>query len=320
MINLTMILFPELMANGISHAANLMPNLLSYITTFVPMKMSILTTFTNWFGEIFGGEYFVDLALELWENCTDLASSVLSEKPNGGNFVSLWLDAQYIYTKVFLPVGETVMCVCFLVALIRDSLNLKQVHLDYLLKQIIKLVICSAVLNNALTWMKYMFNWASSLVDDINVRFNGKIYTTTGLIDISEWSWTNIILGFFLGLLFLVVTLVCCVMILMAVYGRIFKICVIVPYAPVALGTIAAGGELSRTGYAWIKTFLGYVFEVAVIAIMLGLGKTFIYNVTIGGDDPSLALQLILAALRVLIVTTAVKGADQTLKRSLALG
>ena len=69
----------------------------------------------------------------------------------------------------------------------------------------------------------------------------------------------------------------------------------LIPFASIALSTIAGGGEIARTGYAYIKTMLVYAFEIVLMAVVLAIAGSFLMGSSVldSGDN----LQLVYVCL-----------------------
>ena len=75
-----------------------------------------------------------------------------------------------------------------------------------------------------------------------------------------------------IGILFVLASIVCGIMIVVTVLSRIINIHILICMMPIACSTLAGGPEIERSGWAWLRTFLSYCFEVVVIALVIKLG------------------------------------------------
>lgn len=66
--------------------------------------------------------------------------------------------------------------------------------------------------------------------------------------------------------------------IVLAVFTRLFKVLLAVPFAPIALAGFAGGGAYSQTGISWLKTYTGYCLEAFLITLAVGLSFPLFHN------------------------------------------
>lgn len=128
-----------------------------------------------------------------------------------------------------------------------------------------------------------------------------------------------------IGILFVLASIVCGIMIVITVLSRIINIYILTCVMPVAGATLAGGGELERTAGAWLKTFLSYCFEVVIIALVFRLGGYFnaiLQDWAIGTDGNGWFdgfLSVIASAVYMIFLTVSVKNAGGLLRKAFDL-
>ena len=123
----------------------------------------------------------------------------------------------------------------------------------------------------------------------------------------------------------MVVAIVCSFIILLTVYGRYLKLYLTTVFAPIALSTWAGGRGLERTAYSWIRIFLTNVFEIVVIVFVMTLAGKMISSIDFGTFPSGILsfgdgfLSVLQSMFTMIMMTTAVKGAQSQLQKSFGL-
>ena len=68
-----------------------------------------------------------------------------------------------------------------------------------------------------------------------------------------------------------VAVMICGIRILVAVVIRLIRMLLCIPLAPLAFSTSAGGREMSRSAWAWARSFAGYAVQAPIIAIALNI-------------------------------------------------
>lgn len=279
---------------------------------------SITSWITDKLVEWFGGGIWIELAAEIWNATLSVVYAMLGANPTSGTYAEAWNIVKNLYIT-FSSVGSSLLVLFFLIGYCRDVTDLRtEMTLDGTIKIFIRLVITINVFNSAIDWMPKLFGWAINLLgltSETSVTINAQdiIDQVTG----SGWGFMTL---FLLGFLFFLVAAVCCVIVILTCIGRFLKLYVITPLATIAVSTLAGGGQIAQTGYAYIKTFLAYTFEIVVIGIALAVSGSFVSASSFfdSGSNSSLLI-MIEAMIKMIAVTTAVKGSETALRKALNL-
>ena len=122
--------------------------------------------------------------------------------------------------------------------------------------------------------------------------------------------------GFVLALIFLLIAIACCVIMVWSVFGRFINMYMLIPFASIALSTIAGGGEIARTGYAYIKTMLVYAFEIVLMAVVLAIAGSFLMGSSVMDSGDNLQLVYVESIVKMVCISAALKGCDATFRRA----
>ena len=275
------------------------------------------------------GESFLNGAGDVWEAAGSLVTDYIAQNPAGGG-VGGWGMVTSLYAS-FQGIAVSLTILFFFMGWCRESID---IHRDFTLDNIIRFLIrffltVQAVLLG-LDFIKEFMGLVAALTQGIaapliRVSADGSFTGLLEELDGGECFAAGII--FFLGgLVGWAVVVVCSFKIILAVLSRFFRLFVIIPFGPVAISTFAGGMGLSHTGAAWLKTFFGYVLEVVVIAMALGLsskmfGDMHFFGPLEGGlSTPVQAMLSICDAIAPIVACTAcISGAESVIRKCLGL-
>ena len=99
-------------------------------------------------------------------------------------------------------------------------------------------------------------------------------------------------------------------------FGRFINMYMLIPFASIALSTIAGGGEIARTGYAYIKTMLVYAFEIVLMAVVLAIAGSFLMGSSVMDSGDNLQLVYVESIVKMVCISAALKGCDATFRRA----
>lgn len=113
-------------------------------------------------------------------------------------------------------------------------------------------------------------------------------------------------------------------MIILTVYGRVFKIYMYVAIAPIPLSTFAGGESVNQIGKAFLKSFAGVCLEGAIIILALVIFSNVSSSLSIaasGSTDPGTMIgdYLKQTIFSMLILLGTVKMSDRVVKDMMAL-
>lgn len=295
----------------------------------------------------FAGEGLLMAGNYAWSAAGDSIMKYIVVDPTTGNSaIPGWSVVGNVYT-LMQGIAASLVSLFFVAGWCRETIDIRQnFNLENNFKFFIRFILAVGLVKNGLDIIKELLGLGAALVVRVGaVSLTGMTEFTSGMFSSTMTSVTGgeaLVMGFLYligGLVGMAVIFVCSIKIIAAVLGRFFRIFVIVPLAPTAFATFAGGGELSHTGVAWIKTFFGYLLEIVIVAIALQLCNKMFGSTTFFGSDiqsqmsgdllGDLGGMAVIAAKSVLVVvecimpvlltTTCVTGAENTIRKCLGL-
>ncbi|HEY9574171.1 MAG TPA: hypothetical protein VIR32_01390 [Lachnospiraceae bacterium] len=282
----------------------------------------------EWLFELGQGFYEVFWAIPngIWKFFLKLTLSVISLDPQYlGQEGSVWgsLQATEVYTTI-LSIGASLLALFFLIGYIRQTMNFKEMaSVENFLRFAIKFVIATLLMTNIIPIMFEITGVTTILVKQIEGISNLNISVEKGSISLTNYQLFGI-----LTIVSIIAAFVCGVKIFLSVFKRFINIYVLLLMAPIAMSTLAGDETISSSGVAWIKTTLGCIFEVVVIALVIAVaGTLFSKGIMVTGESlssifPSLdgiAIAIVESTTMMVCTAGAVAGAEEFLKRSFAL-
>ena len=201
----------------------------------------------------------------------------------------------------------------------RESVDLKSnMTFVTVIKMMFRLVVVANVMSLALTMMPKLFRCARLFAEvisgdkDYGFFFDGaKIYE-----DISSGN-NGVMLCFITSIVFFFFTLACAFFLIQPILLRTMKVYMLAPFCGIALSTIAAGGQVSQTGYAYVRSFLGTVFSAALIAVVLSLSSNFIQTISIKSEEA--IVRMLVYCLKMSTISASVKTVDSLMQKAFNL-
>lgn len=234
--------------------------------------------------------------------------------------------------------AASLVAVFFLAGWCRESIDIRQnFNLENNFKFFIRFILAVGLVTNGLDLIVELIAFSCALTLQVS---GGSL---TGMTSILEGNFAStmesvtggeaLVMGlvyFVGGIVGVAITFVCAIKILISVFGRFYRMFLVIPLAPVAFSTFAGGGELSGTGKAWIKTFFGYLLEVVVIALALQLCHKMFGNISFFGSEIETedgwvgiivksVLVIVERIMPVTLTTTCVGSAESVIRKCLGL-
>ena len=267
------------------------------------------------------------LAHMIWNFFIGLSTDYITLSPvSSEGFGDVWITIQSQFGTFFYSIGVAVLNLFFLIGFVRQASNLKQSYtLESFIEAAIKLVLANALMYHCWNLMAGILSIATYMTPSGSaITFDTTIdpaVVTADLQDLLQGGMLTGALVVIILLIYLLVSMICGIMIFITVYTRHFQVFVLATTAPLALSTIAGGESISRTGYSWIRAFLGKAFEIVIIGLSLAVGSMIANQlstfVSIGTNTTMNAL--ILEVLTMIIITASVKGADVLMTKVFSL-
>mgnify|MGYP006939713262 FL=1 len=279
--------------------------------------LSIFDTISN-LGDFFSGEAFFESAGYIWNALLKVANSLLTANITRDEYAEIWQKVKSLYTT-FNALSSTLLVLFFVYGYCRESVDLKS-NMTFItvIKMMFRLVVVANVMSLALTMMPKLFRCARLLAElisgdkDYGFFFDGaKIYE-----DISSGN-NGVMLCFITSIVFFFFTLACAFFLIQPILLRTMKVYMLAPFCGIALSTIAAGGQVSQTGYAYVRSFLGTVFSAALIAVVLSLSSNFIQTISIKSEEA--IVRMLVYCLKMSTISASVKTVDSLMQKAFNL-
>ncbi|MCP1110263.1 hypothetical protein [Ohessyouella blattaphilus] len=254
----------------------------------------------------------------IWNALMSMVTGVMTSTPE--TFSSpTWEFVEgtlYPWTK---GIGIVLLNLFFMIGYITQASDLKESFtIEIFVKQVIKLVLANGLIQALIPITRIFFRMSSQLTGLV-MTYEPITFTTE---DVDGGMW---LFFFIFGSLYVLVAIVCGGLIFLSVYGRFLKIYLSVAVGPIALASLAGGRTLNNTAFAWMKTFLSYVFEIFVIALVITIAGKMIQSIDFGtfergfasiADGFGGALQ---SMFTMILMAASVKGADTFMRRNFGL-
>ncbi len=278
--------------------------------SFLPA--SVLDTVTEWFS--CKGLY--EWALNLFNDVIDVIYTLLGVNPTGGSYAKAWDTVKNLY-NVFSAIGSPLLTIFFIYGFCRDTIDIKaDLQFEATIKMFIRLIIASALMNGLIRWLPRLYGWAISL---LGVTGSGKIKIDSSGIADKLGDSMSVLVSWFFAIIFALVVLAACILMVWTCFGRFMNLYLIVPFATIALSTLAAGGQTAQTAYAYVKNTLIYTFEIVLMGIVLVIAPAFLAASSVADSGSSSWLIYVEALVKVLVVASGLKGSETVVRRALAL-
>ena len=218
----------------------------------------------------------------------------------------------------FLGAGLVLLNLFCMIAFCRQASRLREnITLEMWIELMIKVIVGNVLMLEGLKIVRSLLGVASSASAVFMNASNVDIVTSN--IDLGA------VLAYILvGILFLIGSVVCGIMIVVTVAKRIINIYLLTCVMPIACSTLAGGGQIENSGWAWLKTFLSTCFEIVIIALVFKLGgilNSSLQNVAVGDVNGWFDgfLSVLCDCIYMIFLTVSVTGAGNLLRRAFDL-
>lgn len=268
------------------------------------------------------------IAVGIWNFVIGLVGSLLTETPE--NFNSSFSGAsetwRFIGNTVYpwmQSIGLLMLNLFLIIALCQAVTTLHtNITLELCIEALIKVVIVNVIFLNLIRIMKAFFTISSLICTGLQDKAGINLQ-----LDASDFGGSVSITSLLFGIVFVLVSLVCSFMILLAVYGRFLKLYLLVAMAPLAVAPLAGGQRAEQTFHAFVRTFLLYVFEIVAVQLVLIISSKMMEegfhlfdNDTVNTLFETVAGAGTINAMFIMILTAAmVKGANSFLSKTFGL-
>ncbi len=231
----------------------------------------------GWLSEIINAWFSVSpsfhIAEIVWNALMSACTGIMTTTPEWFS-ADAWLYVRFELYPWALSIGIASLNLFFIMGFFKAASNLKEnITLELLVETLMKLVVLNVLLANGMTIITTFFDMASGLAGNVMLMETPAFFT--GDVDVGSK------LFFFLfGLLYFIVAMVCGFLILLTLYGRYIKLYLLVIFYPIAMPALIGGRGVESTAYAWMKSFLSNVFEIVVIALVMGIAGRIVSGIT----------------------------------------
>lgn len=264
----------------------------------------------------------IRISLAIWNFAMDAVSNLLQDTPWSFSG-DTWTFVNGTLYPWMLSIGLSLLNLFIMIALFQTLTNLHMnVTLELCVEVLIKIVAANVIFLNLSRLMRQFFRIARLMCVGLDGISGVDLELTA-----EDAAANSGLLSTVIGLLFVLVSIVCSFMILLAVYGRFIKLYLLVVMAPLATVTVVGGRGVEHTFYAFLKTFLLNVFEIVVIQIILIICTKLMQSGINIFDDTTLTSVLAdligvgaLNAMFTMILSTAmIKGANRFFEKAFGL-
>ena len=136
-------------------------------------------------------------------------------------------------------------------------------------EQVIKLIIANILIISAIPLIQNFIGGAGLLSQEILLSGPPEIFG-------SEVDAGAIIAYVLFGLIYIILSAICGIIILVEVLGRFMNLFLLTAFATVAFSTLAGGRGIENSAFSWIKSFFATTFQIVVIALIIRIGSLMI--------------------------------------------
>lgn len=268
----------------------------------------------------------VDVGVFIWNECIKLITSLLSVSAFDFNEGSTWSLIEPV-RPVFTGLGASLAVLFFIIGFCSESIEIKEeMRFETALRMLLRIGITEWLVVNTLDIIQNIFAVSGNLVNQIS----GTVNLTLSIP--AELDTAIKDCNFFEGLLLCIVSFTIALVIAFAgfsllyiIYSRMFKLLVMIPFAPVASAALAGNRTISQTCVSYFKSLAGLIFSAAVISLMLlvcssvaGSGGLF----STSGFTSALAkafVEMLMLCFTCLLTVGSVKGAESLMHKFFGL-
>ena len=261
------------------------------------------------------------LGVTIWNLIMSLVTGTITATPEAFSSEAWTYVTESVY-PIMASIGATLLNLFFLIGCIRQLDNLREgLTLERTVEICIKLVFANSLMLLGIRLMRWAFDLSGWLG---GMLLNG---TTYGF-DPENAGFGEEFLYSMFGLVFFLVCLICAVTIFLVVWGRYLQLFLLMATYPVAISTLPGGPGLQQTASAWVRTFLGKVFSIVIIALAIAIASRLSLSLdvflsldtdSIGGQVINGVAQCVQSMFNMILMAAAVKGADTFMHRTFNL-
>lgn len=286
------------------------------------MMEEFLQSVSNWLLQLmvdwFGGNALYTIGVNIWNWAMTMCGVVATTTPDAFSSVA-WAYTTNVVLDFTIAIGGTLLNVFFMVGIIRQSTNLKEnFTLEIFVDNVIKVLLSNMLILNGLDLIKMLFRLSA-------ISSGAFLIDNMPNIELLNQDIGSFLFNFIFGFVFLAVSIVCAFTIFLTLYNRYLQLYLLVATYPLAMSTLPGGHGVYNTASSWLKTFLGKTFEIVIIAMAVSIGSAMASSIDFGSVTAGVgaafdgAIHVIQSMATMIIMTGAVKGVDEFMRRAFGL-
>ncbi len=306
--------------------------------------MGLISSAVNSAFESFGkalmtpGKWFMNIGYSVWNGAGDIAIEYAKKDPMSSE--NAWGIVTGNIFDTMMAVAAALAVLYFVLGWLNESIDIRTTFsLEAMFRFFVRYIIAAALIVNSLTLAEGITRCTTALVSTLSCDMEAESMDgafddlTLEMEEEETEGGTWIAYGLMIligGIVGGFVIIVCAVELVVAVMQRLFRMLLCIPFAPVALAGFAGGREFSRSGEAWIRTYVGYALEAVVIilaiSISFGIFKdTTAFSTASSAVDGTMGgivgviMQICEYCLPMICTCACVKGADSVVRRCMGL-
>lgn len=271
----------------------------------------------DWLIDFLGGPCYV-LGNAIWSGAFSMMSGLLCTTPMTFS-TSAWEFVANTLYMWSLGVALAFLNILALIGYTREASNLKeQITIEMFAMMCLRLVITNVVFIKLLDIMQSFLRLSAELSSNI-------MLISSPTFGLENFDAGTIFFFCIFGVLYVLVSIVCSLIMLLAIYGRFLKLYMIVALAPIAMVTIAGGRGINNTAYTFIRSFIATCFETVVIVVALTVASKMMSSIDFGIiEDNLLSIvdgfgSAIQSMMIMILLTASVKGSESFIRKYFGL-
>lgn len=221
----------------------------------------------------------INSALSLYQNFVNIGIKVIQRDVDSIGFKDFWTVIDLI-AKVFGIVGTSIILFAFLYRVFDEALQ-QQMDIWTFGKSVIRMNLGVVLVNNALTIVKAILNAGVDLSKGIYRIVSGTSADFAAPLALDDVSFQRLATGlsgikalftFLLYLFGALIIVVCGVVIVVAVYQRVFTIFMLIPFAPFSIATYPMP---DWKGHEIFQGYLKSILKTSIEAVLITSALTF---------------------------------------------
>lgn len=275
--------------------------------------MTINYVFGDWADDM------LNSALQSWSEKQQEMWSLLTGSLTGYNGGGIWSIIENVF-GVLQGIGYALITIFFFMGMIKTySSYLEVKRPEQGVKILVRFVVAKALVTYADDLMSAIFDIVRGVIAEVAEAGNMRVSNLSVPDNVTEAiSDAGLIEGLEIWVVALIGSLVITVLswiILLTIYGRLFKLFCYYAVAPLALST-ASGEPTQHIATAYIKSFAGVALEGLVIVIACIIYNGFVSTSDPTGDGMTLVWNYLLNVIfNMLVLVGTISAADQMVQR-----